>query len=113
MKARVQKWGNSLALRIPKAFALEAGLSADTAVDLSLVNGALVVGCVKPKPITLDELLRGVTDKNCPGEWNTGAAVAKRHEHTARSPLRSIYASHCGSIMSPSRPYAEAFRNLA
>ena len=27
MKSRVQKWGNSLALRIPKSFAVEAGLA--------------------------------------------------------------------------------------
>jgi antitoxin MazE len=43
MKTRVQKWGNSLALRIPKAFATEAGFRADAPVELSLVEGALVV----------------------------------------------------------------------
>ena len=40
MKTRVQKWGNSLALRIPKAFAEEAGLRANAAVELSLVDGS-------------------------------------------------------------------------
>ena len=39
MKTRVQKWGNSLALRIPKSFAVEAGLRANAAVELSLVEG--------------------------------------------------------------------------
>src|SRR5689334_20999073 len=37
MKTRVQKWGNSLALRIPKSFAAEAGLREDTSVELSVV----------------------------------------------------------------------------
>ena len=46
MKTRVQKWGNSLALRIPKSFAEEVGLRANSAVELSLVDGALVVQCV-------------------------------------------------------------------
>jgi antitoxin MazE len=77
MKTRVQKWGNSLALRIPKSFAEEAGLHADAAVELSLVKGRLVVQPIKPQPLTLEELLRGITDENLPGEWHTGPAVGK------------------------------------
>jgi antitoxin MazE len=77
MKTRVQKWGNSLALRIPKSFAVEAGLCANAAVELSLVDGALVVQPVTPEPLTLDELLRGVTDDNIPREWDSGSAVGK------------------------------------
>lgn len=77
MKTRVQKWGNSLALRIPKAFAAEAGLQANAAVELSLAEGALVVRPVAPQPPTLAELLRGVTDDNLPGEWDTGPAAGK------------------------------------
>lgn len=77
MKTRVQKWGNSLALRIPKSFAEEAGLRANGAVDLSLVDGTLVVQPVAPQPVSLDELLRGVTKANIPGEWVTGPAIGK------------------------------------
>jgi len=77
MKTRVQKWGNSLALRIPKAFATEAGLHADAAVELSLVRGTLVVQPITPQPLTLEQLLRGITDENLPGEWDTGPAVGK------------------------------------
>ena len=77
MKTRVQKWGNSLALRIPRAFAVEAGLCADAAVELSLVEGALVVRPLPPEPPSLEELLGGITDENLPGEWATGPAVGK------------------------------------
>jgi len=77
MKSRVQKWGNSLALRIPKSFAAEAGLRANGAVELSLVEGALVVQPLTPQPPTLDELLCGITDDNIPSEWHTGPAVGK------------------------------------
>jgi len=77
MKTRVQKWGNSLALRIPRSFAAEAGLRANGAVELSLVDGALVVQPVTAQPLTLDELLRGVTDDNVPSEWDTGPDVGK------------------------------------
>jgi antitoxin MazE len=77
MKTRVQKWGNSLALRIPKSFAEEAGLRADAPVELSLVEGRLVVQPITPPLLTLDELLRGITDENLPGEWSTGPAVGR------------------------------------
>lgn len=77
MKTRVQKWGNSLALRIPKSFAVEAGLRANDDVELSLVEGALVVRAVKPQTLTLAELLRGITDDNLPTEWDTGPATGK------------------------------------
>jgi len=77
MKTRVQKWGNSLALRIPKSFAAEAGLGANDDVELSLVEGALVVKPVRPPAPTLAELLRAVTDDNLPGEWDTGPAAGK------------------------------------
>jgi len=77
MKTRVQKWGNSLALRIPKSFAAEVGLRANGTVELSLVEGALVVQPLTPQPPTLDELLRGITDDNIPSEWHSWPAVGK------------------------------------
>jgi len=77
MKARVQKWGNSLALRIPKSFALEARLREDSPVELLLVEGKLVIQALPEEPPTLDELLSRVTDENLHGEWATGPAVGK------------------------------------
>jgi antitoxin MazE len=78
MKTRVQKWGNSLAVRIPKAFAVEAGLREDASVEMSLVEGGLIVQPVGPETPALDELLRGVTDENLHGEWKTGLAAGKK-----------------------------------
>src|SRR4030067_1289 len=43
MKARVQKWGNSLAVRIPKPFADEMGIGDNAPVEMSLEEGALVI----------------------------------------------------------------------
>jgi antitoxin MazE len=77
MKTRVQKWGNSLAVRIPRSFAAEAGLHANAAVELSLVKGALVLRPVAPPVLSLEELLQGITDENRPREWETGPAVGK------------------------------------
>ncbi len=72
MKTRVRKWGNSLAVRIPKSFASEAGLRANAPVELFLDEGNLVMRPLKAQPPSLDELLRGVTDDNKPTEWDTG-----------------------------------------
>ena len=75
MKTRIQKWGNSLALRIPKSFAREVGMDNETTVEMSLVDGKLVVSpVVKPKP-SLEDLLALVTDENLHGEVDTGPAV--------------------------------------
>jgi antitoxin MazE len=63
MKSRIQKWGNSLAVRIPKSFAVEAGLDEDAMVDLALVEGKLVV-TPQPEPVSLEKLLAGITSAN-------------------------------------------------
>ena len=74
MRTRVQKWGNSLALRIPKSFAIEVGLERETSVEVSLADGKLVVTPVaKPKP-SLKQLLAKVTKDNLHHEVDTGPA---------------------------------------
>lgn len=75
MKTRVHKWGNSLALRIPKSFALEIGLDSDTLVDIALVEGKLIVTPLPAPSITLECLLAGINDENRHTEYDTGAAV--------------------------------------
>jgi antitoxin MazE len=77
MKTRVQKWGDCLALRIPKSFAEEAGLHENAVVELPLAEGRLIVRPIRLQPLTLEELSRGITDENLPGEWETGPAVGK------------------------------------
>jgi antitoxin MazE len=72
VKARVQKWGNSLALRIPKAFAEEIGIDDNAVVDVSLADGKLLVVPVSEPSLTLDDLLAGITDDNLHHEVDTG-----------------------------------------
>ncbi len=75
MKTRVKKWGNSLALRIPKSFANEVGLQKETSVDVSLADGRLIITPVaKPKP-ALNELLAKITKDNLHHEVDTGSPV--------------------------------------
>jgi antitoxin MazE len=80
MRARIRRWGNSLALRIPKAFAEEASLEDESVVDLKVVNGKLVVASVVESEVTLDQLLADVEERNLHGEVSTGRAV-KTEKH--------------------------------
>ena len=64
MRSRVRKWGNSLALRIPKSFAEEACLSDESVVDIKVVNGKLIVASVAEPEVTLAKLLAGVDERN-------------------------------------------------
>jgi antitoxin MazE len=75
MKTRVQKWGNSLALRIPKSFANEVGLQRETSVEVSLADGKLVITPVAKPTLTLKQLLAKVTKENMHHEVDTGLAI--------------------------------------
>ena len=75
MKTRVQKWGNSLALRIPKSFADEVGLQKETSVEVSLADGKIVVTRLAKPNLTLEQLLSKVTKDNLHREVDAGFAV--------------------------------------
>ena len=77
METRVQKWGNSLALRIPKPLATQVGLEANTPVRLLLRGEELVIVPVTPPSLKLDDLLAQVTEHNLHGEVDSGPAVGR------------------------------------
>lgn len=76
MVTRVQKWGNSLGLRIPKSFAAEARVAEGCQVELSIEKGALLVRPLRRR-YTLDELLARVTKTNIHGELPSGAPMGR------------------------------------
>ena len=77
METRVQKWGNSLALRIPKPLATQVGLEANTTVRLLLRGEELVIAPVTLPYLKLDDLLAQVTEHNLHGEVDSGPAVGR------------------------------------
>jgi len=77
MKTQVQKWGNSLALRIPKSFAAESNIEEGSPVNLSVVEGRIIVEPLFEPAYDLDELLSRVTKRNVHAEIETGAPVGK------------------------------------
>lgn len=75
MQTRVQKWGNSLGVRIPRGLAEEVGLVAGTEESLSSEDGQLIVKPALPKRFSLDELLAGVSESNFHASVDSGSAV--------------------------------------
>jgi antitoxin MazE len=75
MRAKIQRWGNSLGLRIPKPFAEEVGLADDAEVELSLSQGGLVVRPLRSW--ALADLVRGITRANQHGEEFFGPATGR------------------------------------
>ncbi len=60
MKTEAQKWGNSLAIRIPKAYAREIGLAVGSEVDLKIESDKLVVVPKRRQRYKLRSLFAGV-----------------------------------------------------
>jgi len=58
MRTKVQKWGNSLAVRIPRSFAEELGVNHDTEVEIVLSDAGLIVKPVGPRYSLSDLLAR-------------------------------------------------------
>ncbi len=77
MRVQVRRWGNSLALRIPRAYAEEVRATEGTTVDLSVSAGKLVARPLRKGRASLRQLLRRVTPDNLHGEVDTGPSVGR------------------------------------
>lgn len=75
MTSRVQKWGNSLAVRIPKTFADEIGIQEDSSVELNVAEGMITIALRVVTVPTLEELLAGITPENLHPEIDWGPPV--------------------------------------
>jgi antitoxin MazE len=77
MSSKIQKWGNSLGLRIPKSIAEQAGVYAGSEVDFAVEDGDLIVRPRRrPRP-KLADLLDAITEENRHPEVDTGKRVGR------------------------------------
>jgi antitoxin MazE len=77
MQTRLQKWGDSLWLRIPRSSAAEAQVEEGASVDLSVENGTLLVRPLRRRKYSLHALLRRVSRRNLHGEISPSGAVGR------------------------------------
>ncbi|OGQ78703.1 MAG: hypothetical protein A3F90_04300 [Deltaproteobacteria bacterium RIFCSPLOWO2_12_FULL_60_19] len=77
MHVRVQKWGNSLAVRIPKPLAEDAEVTEGTVLNLAVSEGAVVATPVQSRKWSLRQLLAKVNKKNLHTEVDFGSSVGR------------------------------------
>lgn len=79
MRIKIQKWGNSLALRIPKAFAFQSRIRQDEYVNLTLDNDKIIVEPVEERKYNLEELISGIKKSNLHKEIDFGKKVGAEY----------------------------------
>jgi antitoxin MazE len=81
MRVTFQKWGNSPALRVPKAFADEIGARDGKTAEMTVSDGKLVIETVRTprrkRRHSLDKLVSGITPDNRHPEVDWGPAIGK------------------------------------
>ena len=77
METKVQKWGNSLALRIPKVFAKQINIDHNSAVSITLIDGKIEIVPIPSEKIDIDHLVSQITDENMHDVIDSGAPVGK------------------------------------
>lgn len=77
MVIKILKWGNSLGVRIPKSFAIEAGVEEGSSVDISLDGTNLVIRPLRPVKYDLADLVSMVREDNIHGEISTGDSTGR------------------------------------
>ncbi len=77
MKAKIQKWGNSLAVRVPKGIAEEAGVKSNDVVEMKVEDGKIVLLPEITLAYRLDDLLERITDENLHAVLETGEPVGQ------------------------------------
>ena len=77
MNATVQKWGNSLALRIPQALARDIHLHQGSVVEVAVVEGKMLVNPRGRHKYSLSRLIKAVTKNNLHSEHDWGDAAGR------------------------------------
>ena len=77
MHVRVQKWGSSLAVRIPKPLAEDAEVKEGTVLNLAVSAGKVVATPVRRGKLSLTQLLAKVNRKNLHAEVEFGSPVGR------------------------------------
>ena len=64
MISKISQWGNSIGVRIPRGLAKDAGIAADSTVEINRADDGIIIKPVGRKEYALRELVKGVTSQN-------------------------------------------------
>lgn len=77
MEATIKKWGNSPALRLPAALIKAAALNLDQKVNITALEGKIIIAPLETVQYQLKELLEGITPGNSHDEVSFGGPLGK------------------------------------
>ncbi len=77
MTTVIQKWGNSLAVRIPRPLAKDSQIHQGTEVDIILVHGKIMVTPKARTKVPLSQLIKKVTKKNIHSDCDWGSPLGR------------------------------------
>lgn len=77
MRTTVKTWGNSLAVRLPRAFADEVGITEDTPVDISVQEGSIILSPVEGRKKRLAKLVSLMTADSLHSDDDFGDSVGR------------------------------------
>lgn len=78
METKAQKWGNSLAVRVPKGVAQKAGVSVDDTLDVDVdSDGAIVLRPRRRRKYRLSDLIKGMTKENMHDDIDFGRPAVR------------------------------------
>lgn len=79
MKTKIARWGNSLAIRLPKQVAEDSGLAEGSDVELRAQRGKITIAADIPR-YDIDDLVRQMKGKKSPKLWDWGPAVGEEFD---------------------------------
>lgn len=74
LKTQAAKWGNSLAVRLPKTLASQLGIQEGTSLEISIHTDKLMI---KKPSLSLDDLVAGITPENLHDETMASPPVGR------------------------------------
>jgi antitoxin MazE len=77
MRTNVKKWGNSAAIRLPAGIMEAARLQLESAVDVRVEDGRIVIDAVPTLEFDLQTLAAGITPENLHEETDWGPPVGR------------------------------------
>ena len=77
MHSKLQKWGNSIGVRLPVKLIRELQLDSGSEVDIKAIRGRLVITPIRPTGFALEELLSQITDDNLHDETDWGQKTGR------------------------------------
>lgn len=77
MKTTAQKWGNSLAIRVPKSVAVQVGLKAKDDLEIEVQEGNVVLKPHLRRVYRLEDLVKQITPQNVHDEIDVGGPTGR------------------------------------